>query len=172
MTSDSLKLYKLIILYFLSRSKQEMTNAILSDFILKYGYTDYLSIQETLNTLTEDGLIDMKQTRSTAWYSITDSGREILQYFTWQLPSDTIRQIEEYLQENKYNIARSTTIRTDYKKLSTGYMVTCSVVEKDTTLMEISLNVLGEEMAMDICRRFHDKSDEIYSTLIRTLTTE
>lgn len=173
MTTDSLKLYKLIILYFLSRSNQEMTNAILSDFILEYGYTDYLSIQETLNALTEDGLIHMKQTKSTAWYSITDSGRETLQYFTWQLPSDTIRQIENYLQQHKYDIARDTTIRTDYTKLSrTEYMVTCSVVEKNTTLMEISLNVLGEETAMDICRRFHNKSDEIYSALIRTLTTD
>lgn len=173
MTTDSMKLYKLIILCFLSKSNQEMTNAILSDFILKYGYTDYLSIQQTLNSLTEDKLIHMRQTRSTAWYSITDSGQETLQYFTWQLPSDTIRQIEDYLQQNKYNIAKDTAIRTDYTKLShADYMVTCSVMEKNTTLMEISLNVPGEETAVDICRRFHDKSDEIYSVLISTLTTD
>ena len=48
MTSESIKLYKLIILYFLNRTKNEITNAILSDFILEYGYTDYFSIQETL----------------------------------------------------------------------------------------------------------------------------
>ena len=40
MTSDTLKLYKLIILYFLSKADQEITNAILSDFILEKGYTE------------------------------------------------------------------------------------------------------------------------------------
>lgn len=46
MTSESIKLYKLIILYFLNRTKHEITNAILSDFILEYGYTDYFSIRK------------------------------------------------------------------------------------------------------------------------------
>lgn len=47
MTPESLQLYKLIILYFLNQADQPMPNAILSDFILETGYTDYLSIQQT-----------------------------------------------------------------------------------------------------------------------------
>ena len=54
MTPESRKLYKLIILYFLSLTKQPMSNAIISDFILTNNYTDYFSIQETLTNLLED----------------------------------------------------------------------------------------------------------------------
>ena len=57
MTSESLKLYKLIILYFLSKTKQPISNAIISDFILDKGYTDYFSIQQTLASLTDDKMI-------------------------------------------------------------------------------------------------------------------
>ena len=64
MTSESLKLYKLIILYFLSKTKQPMPNSIISDFILANGYTDYFSIQQTLANLTEDKMINAEQTHS------------------------------------------------------------------------------------------------------------
>jgi len=97
MTSESLKLYKLIILYFLSKTNQDITNAILSDFILEHGYTDYFSIQETLVALTEDNMIKAHQTHTTSYYTITDKGHETLNYFVSQLPSDTIQEIEAYL---------------------------------------------------------------------------
>ena len=58
MTPDTLRLYKLIILYALSRTKQGLPNAFLCDFILGHGYTDFFSIQETLALLTEDALIE------------------------------------------------------------------------------------------------------------------
>ena len=54
MTPDTLRLYKLIILYALSRTKQGLPNAFLCDFILGHGYTDFFSIQETLALLTEE----------------------------------------------------------------------------------------------------------------------
>ena len=71
MTPDTLRLYKLIILYALSRTKQGLPNAFLCDFILGHGYTDFFSIQETLALLTEDALIEEEATRKTTYYKIT-----------------------------------------------------------------------------------------------------
>mgnify|MGYP001301230734 CR=1 FL=1 len=65
MTPDTLRLYKLIILYALSRTKQGLPNAFLCDFILGHGYTDFFSIQETLALLTEDALIEEEATDHT-----------------------------------------------------------------------------------------------------------
>lgn len=173
MTSESLKLYKLIILYFLSKTKQDITNAILSDFILEHGYTDYFSIQETLTALTEDKMIMSNQTHTTSYYTITDRGWETLNFFVSQLPTDTIQEIDAYLAENKIQIVDDTTIRSDFTKISsTEYLARCTVVERGSTIVEVALNVPSEEDAIDACKRFKEKSEEIYSFLFRTMTSD
>lgn len=78
MTPESRKLYKLIILYFLSLTKQPMSNAIISDFILTNNYTDYFSIQETLTNLLEDDMIESEQTHATSYYKISLPARKYL----------------------------------------------------------------------------------------------
>ena len=117
MTSESLKLYKLIILYFLSQTRQPISNAILSDFILKNNYADYFSIQETLSALTDDRMIFLEKTYSKAFYTIAPKGLETLDFFGHLLPDDTKFQIDQYLVENKITIVEDTTINTDFKQL-------------------------------------------------------
>lgn len=171
MTSESIKLYKLIILYFLNRTKNEITNAILSDFILEYGYTDYFSIQETLKTLTKDELICATRTRTASYYTITEKGRETLEFFCFKLPKDTMQQIDDYLAKHKIQITEDTSIRTDYSKTNFDeYLARCTVVEHGCTVFEVALNVLTEEEAIDVCRRFKEKSDTIYSFLYKELS--
>ena len=173
MTSESIKLYKLIILYFLNRTKHEITNAILSDFILEYGYTDYFSIQETLKTLTEDELIIASQTHAASYYTITEKGKETLSFFCSQLPKDTMQQIDSYLKKNKIQIVEDTSIRTDYTRTDQDeYLARCTVVERGSTILEVALNVPTEEKAIDMCRRFKQKSDIIYSFLYKELSTD
>lgn len=173
MRPESVKLYKLIILYFLSRTRQEITNAILSDFILEHGYTDYFSIQSTLTTLTEDEMIRAHQTRTTSYYTITPKGTETLNFFFSQLPKDTVQEIDDYLAKNKVQIVENTTIRTDYTQISHDeYLARCSVVERGSTMFEVALSLPSEEAAINACERFKKKSDTIYSYLFRALSTD
>lgn len=111
MTPDTLRLYKLIILYALSRTKQGLPNAFLCDFILGHSYTDFFSIQETLALLTEDAL-DRGRGNSIKrpYYKITQKGSQMLEYFSSMLPKDTIRQIDEYRETIKVDILEATTV--------------------------------------------------------------
>lgn len=173
MTSESIKLYKLIILYFLSKTKHDITNAILSDFILEHGYTDYFSIQETLTTLTEDEMICANQTHTTSYYTITEKGQETLNFFCSQLPKDTIQQIEDYLVKHKIQIVEDTSIRTDFTQIASDeYLARCTVMERGSTMVEVALNVPTEEEAIEVCRRFKSKSDTIYSFLFKELSKD
>lgn len=171
MTAETLLLYKLIILYFLSQAKQDITNAILSDFILEHGYTNYFSIQETLSGLTQDNMIEINRMHSATYYNITELGWEVLNNCDSHLPYDTKQQIKEYLKERKIQIVEDTSIRTDYTKISSDeYLAKGAVTERGSTLYEISINVPTEKKAIDVCRNFKDHSDEIYGFLLGTLT--
>lgn len=171
MTSDTLKFYKLIVLYFLCLAKQEITNAILSDFILSQGYTDYFSIQETLSSLAEDGMIRPHQTHTATYYTITERGREALQFFSSHLPGETKEEIRQYLTDKKIQILEETSVRADYNRISaTEYLAQGTVLEFDNVLFEVSLSVPTEKKAIEICDRFKQCSDEIYGFLLKTLT--
>lgn len=170
MTPESLQLYKLIILYFLHRTGQPMPNAILSDFILDHGYTDYLSIQQTLSELTEDQMILVEQTHKKSYYTITPSGEETLRLFGSKMPTDTGRQIDQYLTDKRFAILEETSIKTDYTQVRPHeYLATGCIYERGSKLLEISLSVPTEEEAVEVCNRFQDKSDTIYAELLARL---
>ncbi len=173
MTSESLKLYKLIILYFLSKTKQPMPNAIISDFILANGYTDYFSIQQTLANLTEDKMIETEQTHSTSYYLITPSGKETLGFFGNQLPDGTKQQIDSYLNENRVSIVENTSIHTDFKQIKPAeYLARVSIIERGSTILELAINLPSEEEAIQVCRRFKERNEAIYGYLLKTLTMD
>ena len=46
MTSESITIYKLIILYTLSRVDSPLPQGIISDYIINQGYTNYFNVQD------------------------------------------------------------------------------------------------------------------------------
>ncbi len=173
MTPESLQLYKLIILYFLNQADQPISNSILSGFILESGYTDYFSIQQTLAELTEDKMILAEQTHQKSYYTIAEIGKETLRFFGNLLPTDTCQQIDDYLEAKKLAIVDDTSIKTDYTLIRPNeYLATCSVFERGSKIFEISLNVTSEEEAVDVCRRFKDKNEDVYASLLQLLCVD
>lgn len=171
MQPEVIKLYKLIILYFLKKTGQETSNAILSDFILEYRYTDYFTIQQTLHSLVEDQMISLRQTRQTAFYQITRKGVEILDDFGSQLPVDTRCQIENYLQKNHITIQQAVSVYTDYTKLrSREYLATGTLKERGNILLSVSLNVPTEQDAIRVCEQFNERQEEVYQSLLQILS--
>ena len=57
MLQDPLTLYKLIVLYMLNRVTFPLTTAQVSDFILGKEYTNFLTLQQVINELTDAGMI-------------------------------------------------------------------------------------------------------------------
>lgn len=172
MTPESLQLYKLIILYFLNQAGQPIRNAILSDFILESGYTDYFSIQQTLSELTEDKMILVEQTQKKTSYTIAEIGKETLRFFGNQLPADTCSQINEYLKNNQLSI-NNTTIKTDYAQIRRNeYLATGCIYERGSKLLEVSLNVPSEKEAMGFCKNFKEKNEDIYAQLLTMMLDE
>ena len=72
MNTDSTTLYKLMILYMLSKVNFPLSNTQLSSFMLDKQYTDYFTFQETINSLVEDGFIRLspKKVKKLSHFSI------------------------------------------------------------------------------------------------------
>lgn len=66
MLQDPLTLYKLIVLYMLNRVTFPLTAAQVSDFILGKEYTNFLTLQQVINELTDAGMIATQSIRNRA----------------------------------------------------------------------------------------------------------
>lgn len=78
---EPLTLYKLIVLYMLSKVDFALTKAQIADFLLGKEYAPFLSLQQAINELIEAGFVSAKLVRNRTHLSITEEGRETLSYF-------------------------------------------------------------------------------------------
>lgn len=168
--SETQTLYKLIILYMLNRVSFPLSNAQLSEFILDREYTDYFTLQQALFELTDSSLIRQEKRHNTTLCHITEEGRTTLTYFENKISSAIREDIDTFLSEHKYKLRNEHSTPADYYRTPAGeYAARCRVLERDSTLVDLTLTVPTEEQAKAICGHWRDKSKEIYATLIQSL---
>ncbi len=170
MQSESMMLYKLIILYILDRMDFPITNTELTSFILEKEYANYITIQETLEDLIEDGYIDVEHSHNSYLYRITPAGRETLSYFYTKISVPIRDDIDTFLSEKEYELREAVAAGADYYELKKNeFVVELRVVERDSELVRINLLVTSAAEADAICNRWKTCNTDVYSYLISTL---
>lgn len=170
MTTDTFMLYKLMILYILSRVDFPLSNAQMTAFILEKEYTNYFNIQRAISELLDDEYITVKTIRNSSLYQITESGSETLLFFDNLISSGIKEDIEEYLTQNKYELKEEVSTPADYTQIKKGeFAVRLSVIERDSHIIDLTLNVPTEEEAVLMCNKWSEKSSDIYTYLMSTL---
>ena len=170
MFSDPITLYKLMILYMLGHVNFPLTNAQLTDFFLDHEYTTYFTLQQALNELREAGLVKMESIHNTSRYEITKEGDDTLSFFGKNISSAIIEDIDTYLKENKFRLRSEVGVISDFYKSDTqDYIVHCEVREGKNILINLDVSVPDKDQAEIMCGHWKDRSQAIYSYVMRTL---
>lgn len=170
MPSDTFMLYKLMILYILSRVDFPLSNAQLTAFILEKEYTNYFNIQRAISELLDDEFIAVKTIRNSSLYLITDSGNETLLFFDNLISPGIKEDIDEYLTHNKYELKEEVSTPADYIHVRKGeFSVRLGVIERDSHIIDMTLSVPTEEEAILMCNKWSEKSSDIYTYLMSAL---
>ena len=168
--SETQTLYKLIILYMLNRVTFPLSSAQLSEFILGNEYTDYFTFQQSVFELTEAGLIRQESTSNASLCHITEEGRTTLQYFQNKISLSIRKDIDAYLTEHKLKLRNELSTPARYYVSAAGdFAVRCRILERNSTLLDLTLSVPTETQARTVCDHWRDKSQEIYASLMQTL---
>lgn len=168
--AEPLTLYKLIILFMLSKVEFPLTNSQISEFILDRGYTNYFHLQQAVSDLADTHLVETKSVRNATHLHLTEQGAETIRYFEKEISEDIKKEILEYLKSNAYELrSEVSTIADYYKESAQEYLVRCQVKEKDSRLIDLSLSVPTEEAAQTICSRWKNKSEAVYRYLMEEL---
>ena len=167
---DLLTLYKLIVLYMLSCVDFPLTKAQIGDFILEKEYTDFLTLQQTINELIDAGMITAKSIRNRTHLSITKEGLETLNFFRGKLNEGVRSDVNEYFRKNKIALRNEVSVLANYYKTSSGeYNAQLVAKDQGADLVNITLTVPSEDTAISICDNWQQKNQEIYQYLISQL---
>lgn len=167
---ELLTLYKLIVLYILNGVSFPITTAQISELTLDREYISFLTLQQTVTELTEVGLISSETVRNRTYLTITEEGRETLNFFRSRI-DHTIRQdIDTYLRENEYTIRNEVSVLGDYYKSTSGeYEAHLTAKDRGIKLVDITLSVPDEQTAASICDNWQKKNQNIYQYLTQEL---
>ena len=154
----------------LNRVTFPMTTAQVSDFILEKEYTNFLTLQQVINELTNASLISSETIRNRTHLSITPEGLETLTFFENRI-SDAIKfDINEFFRENEYTLRNEVSVLGDYYKSTSGeYDAHLIVKERGVNLVDLTMSVPTEEIAASICDNWQRKNQDIYQYLISEL---
>lgn len=173
MSLEPLTLYKLMTLYMLNKVNFPLTNAQISGFFLDKDYTSYFVLQQVISELIESKLIVSETVRNTSYYRITNDGIETVELFTSKIPVAIIDDIDIFLLDNKYELRNEVGTLSDYyKSTNQDYIVNCQIKEGQNTLIDLNLSVPSEDVAETMCNNWKAASQELYSTIMKTLMKE
>lgn len=168
--TDSLTLYKLIILFMLDRVDFPLTTNQISEFILEKEYTNYFTIQQAINELIDSNLVTTESMRGTTYYRPTEEGLNTLSYFGDRIPQAIVNDIVTYMNEKKYQLKNEVSVLSDYYKTTTQeYAVRCQVREGESALIDLTLTVPDEQTASSISNNWEKKNSKIYEFLMKEL---
>ncbi|MBQ7076621.1 MAG: DUF4364 family protein [Lachnospiraceae bacterium] len=170
-TSDPTTLYKLIILFMLDNADYPLSNTSISDFILTMEYTNFFTLQQTLEELIDSNLITSEiNSDKVAIYRITDNGHITLDYFNDKI-SDTIKdEIIEYCNKHEISLKKDIEVEADYYNIKGNqYAIRCQIKDKSVVIFELLLNTVGAKQAETMCNNFKSKSDDVYNYLMDML---
>lgn len=163
-------IYKLIILYLLQQVDFALTNGQICAFIAEEEYTDYFTVQQTLAEMLETGLLEKEVVRNTTQYTVTESGKETLNYFMGEISQGIRDDVASYLKENKFKLREENAVVADYSNNENGeYTVRLQVKEKQDIIIDLSLEVPIEKQAILFCDNWKKKSSQIYQYLMKEL---
>ncbi|MBP3338440.1 MAG: DUF4364 family protein [Lachnospiraceae bacterium] len=173
MSLEPLTLYKLMTLYMLNKVNFPLTTNQLLDFFLSNNYTNYFTYMQILSELEESKLVNIEVVRSNSYYKINDDGAETIDLFVKKIPVSIIDDMDIFLVENKYELRNEVSALSDYyKSTNQDYIINCRIIEGNSTLIDMNLSVPSEDVAEMMCDNWRSSSQEIYSSIMKTLMKE
>ena len=168
--ASPLAVYKLIILYLLDKMDGEIAMDRISSFLLEKGYVNFVSLVKTYAQIEDSGLVRSRNAADRCFYSITPEGRETLRMFREELSSEIRQQADRFQQKEGAVLNNEQAVRAECIPDEGGmYKAVLRVSEKGDPVVEICLRVPDKSVAEEICRKWPEKNEEIYNSLIEKL---
>jgi hypothetical protein len=125
---------------------------------------------QTYAEIEKSGLVRSRNSGDRCFYRITSDGRQTLRIFKADLGREITKQADDFLRSEGMVLRSEQSVRADCIPSENGmYNVVLKVMERNDPVMEIRLQVPDKGLAEEICRKWPEKNEKIYNSLIENL---
>ena len=171
-SSEQLASNKLLILYIMNKMNVDLTNSQITLIVLETEVMNYFSFQQFLSELIESKFLNIYKEDDREYYRLTQRGLEMLEYFLPKVNDNSLK-INDYIKKNKERILSETEVKATFKKENEReFIVNLRVIENNSDLINLNVNVSSEKQAMLICKNWKNNASYIYAEIIQSLISE
>ncbi len=172
-SSEELASHKLLILYILNKINMDLTNSQITQVVLETEMMNYFSLQHFLSQLMESKFLTTYRDSGREYYSLTQKGLEILEYFLSRIPKEVTEKLDDYISKNKESLLADTEVKASFMKQNNHeFIVNLRVIENQSNLIDLNLNVSSEKQANLICNNWKNNASYMYAEIIDLLIRE
>ncbi len=170
---NKLALSKLKLLYIFNQFEIPLTNIELTSFVLENNLMDYFIVQQILNDLYKSKFLDIHSNNGHEYYFLTDEGLNAINIFGDMLPDYFKNDVNNKFEKIQKDLKRRNELFGHYyKKSDNEFVVSFQVLENRSVTFNLSINVPTEDMAKSICKKWNSNPEEIFSSILKTLTSD
>ena len=164
---------KLCVMYMLKTMNGHLTLPQLITSVTEATGMRYFDVQLAIAELEDRGMLASSPSAAGTEYSVTSSGHETLVAMVKSLPASIRSSCDRYVAENRKKIMELGFFSTNScKNPSGGVDVTLTSIEKDRTIISLTINVTDQKTADSICSSWEKKCSDVYSSVFSILTED
>lgn len=164
---------KVLILYILNKIQKPVTNDVLLQLILSIDDMNYFYFQQFLLDLIENNYIVEVLQDNEKLYKITPSGIKTLDLTLDILPGIKKLKVDNKIKDELNEIEDAVSVISEFEPYHlTEFIVTCKIVENNTTVFEVKTIATDREQAKRITENWKNNSDKIYPQILNILLKE
>jgi len=154
----------------LNAFKIPLSNSQLSDFLMEKNIASYFTVQQSINELLESKLISGNKVRHTTLYELTREGERTLNYYVNLISDDIINEVRKFSKENELEFKQQLSVVSTYEPAyNQDYTVHCSLKEKGSSILEITLEAPSKELAEKMCDNWQKNHEHLYTHIMQVL---
>ena len=162
---------KLITLFIIENFKMPVPNSYIVDTLALEHFINYFDLQNEMGELEEDELIAYYIEDDTRYYSLTEKGRQTLEYFSAKIPKTVRERLLRAIKLKIKDLKNALSIKADYEKTNEiEYKVSLGISEGNFDMFNISISVSDELLAKKMCAAFKNDPQTLYSEFLSVLT--
>lgn len=163
---------KLIILYILDKISKPIENEALLKLVLSITDMNYFYFQQFLLDLLNTKYISCSTEKNESIYSITTSGKEVLELTKNIIPGFIKFKIDNGFKENLEQIKNEFSVTAEFEPQDENeYIVKCRIVEDTKTLFELQTFAGSGEQAKNMVNNWKNNANVIYPKILEILSS-
>lgn len=163
---------KLILLYVFDQMEIPVTEETLNEMCCSQNsWLSYMTLTQILPELVDARfLVCLSNNGGTAYYKITQEGRDCLNCFFTKIPSSVRTEINTFIKKNRQLFKRKQEYFKDYyKNLDGTYTVNLKIIDPAGSKLELKMNVANRAEAITVFKKWNDCASEVYLDLYKIL---